>query len=82
MATLPLFPSANLPDLRGAAVRALGGSAAPAAGTGEYDFAPPPPARRYNLRAETLKMARMLQTARMEPTTRRQTWTVFESPWD
>ena len=59
MATLPLFPSAHLPDLRGAAVRALGGAAAPAAGAGEYDFAPPPPARRYNLRAETLKMARM-----------------------
>ena len=58
MATLPLFPSVNLPDLRGAAARVHSAAAAPALEPGDYGFAPPPPARRYNLRTETLKMAK------------------------
>jgi cell division protein FtsI (penicillin-binding protein 3) len=58
MATLPLFPSANLPDLRGVAARALNAASLPALDAGDSGMAPPPPARRYNLRTETLKMAK------------------------
>ena len=57
MATLPLFPSVNLPDLRGAAARVQNAAAAPAYCEDDHGSAPPP-ARRYNLRTETLKMAR------------------------
>lgn len=58
MATLPLFPSASLPDLRGVAARALNAASLPALDGGDSGMAPPPPARRYNLRTETLKMAK------------------------
>ncbi|GGD55838.1 peptidoglycan glycosyltransferase [Croceicoccus mobilis] len=59
MASVPLFPGLSLPEVPG-----LGGkgakAASPAGRQAERGFgAPPPPARRANLRAETLRMARM-----------------------